>query len=83
MWSILQWAAIGYTGTLTGSRSLHVVGMRTWLRDHWDAMIFRLTLAIIDLAFWATRIKQRECRRSPSPSRRPFRTRNMIYLGAR
>lgn len=24
-------------------------------------MIFRLTLAIIDLAFWATRIKQREC----------------------
>ncbi|GFZ51505.1 hypothetical protein JCM24511_09272 [Saitozyma sp. JCM 24511] len=54
-----KWAAIGYTGTLTGSRSLHVVGMRTWLRDHWDAMIFRLTLAIIDLAFWATRIKQR------------------------
>ncbi|KAL7421425.1 hypothetical protein Q5752_004311 [Cryptotrichosporon argae] len=53
-----KWASIGYTSSLTGARDLRTVGLRTWLRDRLDAVVFRLTVGVVDLAFWATQIKQ-------------------------
>ncbi|KAK6904491.1 Atypical/ABC1/ABC1-B protein kinase [Kwoniella mangroviensis CBS 10435] len=54
-----RWASIGYTNSLTGSRSLNSVGLSTWLKDRLDAFVFRLTLSIVDLVFWFTLQKQR------------------------
>lgn len=31
-----------------------------WLRDRWDAFVFRLTLSLVNLAFWLTTLKQSE-----------------------
>ena len=55
-----KWASIGYTHSLTNSRSLHNIGLTTWLRDRWDAFVFRLTLSLVNLAFWLTTLKQSE-----------------------
>lgn len=55
-----QWAARGYADTLTGSRALNVVGLRVWLRDRFQKVVFQFTLWIIDVAFWWTRLQQRE-----------------------
>ncbi|WVQ94794.1 hypothetical protein IAU59_001877 [Kwoniella sp. CBS 9459] len=54
-----KWASIGYTRSLTGSRSLRTVGVVRWVRDRFDAFLFRFTLSIVDLAFWFTLQKQR------------------------
>ncbi|WVF67199.1 hypothetical protein IAT40_001947 [Kwoniella sp. CBS 6097] len=54
-----KWASIGYTRSLTGSRSLQTVGIWRWTRDRFDAFLFRFTLGIVDLAFWFTLQKQR------------------------
>ncbi|WVQ81633.1 hypothetical protein IAT38_003757 [Cryptococcus sp. DSM 104549] len=54
-----KWASIGYTRSLTGSRSLHTVGIWRWVSDRFDAFLFRFTLSVIDLAFWLTTQKQR------------------------
>ncbi|WWC64250.1 uncharacterized protein I303_106859 [Kwoniella dejecticola CBS 10117] len=54
-----RWASIGYTNSLTGSRSIKSVGMSTWLKDRLDAFVFRVTLGIVDLVFWFTLQKQR------------------------
>ncbi|WWC97778.1 hypothetical protein V866_004665 [Kwoniella sp. B9012] len=54
-----RWASIGYTNSLTGSRSLNSVGLSTWLKDRLDAFVFRFTLSIVDLVFWFTLQKQR------------------------
>lgn len=57
-----KWASIGYTRSLTNSRSLHNVGLTMWLRDRWDAFVFRFTLSIVNIAFWLTTLKQSEHR---------------------
>ncbi|OXB36500.1 aarF domain-containing kinase [Cryptococcus neoformans] len=54
-----KWASIGYTRSLTNSRSLHNVGLTMWLRDRWDAFVFRFTLSIVNIAFWLTTLKQK------------------------
>ncbi|WWC91410.1 uncharacterized protein L201_006355 [Kwoniella dendrophila CBS 6074] len=54
-----RWASIGYTNSLTGSRSLNSVGISRWLKDRLDAFVFRFTLSIVDIAFWFTLQKQR------------------------
>lgn len=52
-----KWAAIGYTNSLTGSRTLDAVGLRIWLKDRWQGAVFRFTLWLIDMAHWFTQIK--------------------------
>ncbi|KAL0247555.1 hypothetical protein I308_103625 [Cryptococcus tetragattii IND107] len=54
-----KWASIGYTHSLTNSRSLHNIGLTMWLRDRWDAFVFGLTLSLVNLAFWLTTLKQK------------------------
>jgi len=56
----LQWAARGYADSLTGSRALNVVGLQTWLKDRFQKLVFQFTLFLIDVAFWWTRLQQRE-----------------------
>lgn len=55
----MQWASKGYTRSITTSRSLMDVGLSTWLRDRLNILIFSLTLGIVDMSFWAARIRQR------------------------
>ncbi|KAK8843490.1 hypothetical protein IAR55_007150 [Kwoniella newhampshirensis] len=54
-----RWASIGYTRSVTGSRSLRTVGTWTWLKDRYQAVLFRFTLSIVDIAFWFTTQTQR------------------------
>ncbi|ODN75109.1 hypothetical protein L202_06324 [Cryptococcus amylolentus CBS 6039] len=54
-----KWASIGYTRSLTGSRSLHIVGWWVWMRERVEDVIFRVTVGFFDLAFWANALKQR------------------------
>ncbi|ODN88455.1 Atypical/ABC1/ABC1-B protein kinase [Cryptococcus wingfieldii CBS 7118] len=54
-----KWASIGYTRSLTGSRSLHNVGWWVWMRERVEDVIFRVTVGFFDLAFWANALKQR------------------------
>ncbi|WRT68836.1 uncharacterized protein IL334_005817 [Kwoniella shivajii] len=54
-----RWASIGYTRSLTGSRSLNSVGLSRWIKDRFDAFLFRFTLGVVDIAFWFTLQKQR------------------------
>ncbi|WVQ76577.1 hypothetical protein IAR50_006249 [Cryptococcus sp. DSM 104548] len=54
-----KWASIGYTRSLTGSRSLHHVGWWVWMRERVEDVIFRVTVGFFDLAFWANALKQR------------------------
>ncbi|WVN91171.1 uncharacterized protein L203_106426 [Cryptococcus depauperatus CBS 7841] len=53
-----KWASIGYARSLSHSRGFYRLGIRTWLRDRWDAFVFRFTLSIINFAFWLTSVKQ-------------------------
>jgi aarF domain-containing kinase len=55
-----QWAARGYADSLTGSRALSAVGLRVWLKDRVQKLIFQFTLWFIDVAFWWTKLQQRE-----------------------
>ncbi|GMK56670.1 hypothetical protein CspeluHIS016_0305100 [Cutaneotrichosporon spelunceum] len=53
-----RWAARGYA-EFAGSRSLADIGPTRWLRDRFDALVFRLTLWAIDWAFWWTSVRKR------------------------
>ncbi|ORY29120.1 putative mitochondrion protein [Naematelia encephala] len=53
-----KWAAKGYASSITSPRTIHRVGMSRWLRDRLDNFIFNVTLAVIDVAFLFTRLKQ-------------------------
>lgn len=55
-----QWASIGYSRSITDPRTLSRIGLRPWLRDRLNTVIFRLTLGFVDLAFWLQQLKQRE-----------------------
>jgi aarF domain-containing kinase len=56
----LQWASIGYNNSITDPRTISRIGYSAWLRDRFDTVVFRITLGVIDLAFWATQIRQCE-----------------------
>lgn len=58
--TLSKWASIGYARSITDPRTLSRVGVRAWLKDRVDVVVFRLTLGVIDLAFWWTLLKQRE-----------------------
>lgn len=55
-----QWAARGYS-SFVGSRTLAEVGLRSWLHDRWQRVVFSVTLWAVDVMFWITSLKQREC----------------------
>jgi len=55
-----QWASIGYNSSITDPRTISSVGLSTWLRDRLNTVIFRLTLGVIDFAFWAQQARQCE-----------------------
>jgi len=57
-----QWASIGYNRSITSPRTLANVGFSSWMRDRFNTVIFRVTLGVIDFAFWFSQIKQCECR---------------------
>lgn len=46
-----EWAARGWANSLTGSRTLRAVGIRTWLHDRWEMVLFRVTVWAIDALF--------------------------------
>ncbi|TXT13586.1 hypothetical protein VHUM_00953 [Vanrija humicola] len=58
----LQWAARGWSNSLTGSRTLHAVGLKTWLHDRWEMVLFRITVWAIDALFRWTNFRNSECR---------------------
>jgi aarF domain-containing kinase len=59
------WAAKGYA-EFAGSRALRDIGLRRWLRDRYDSALFRLTLWVIEWAFWWTSLKARFSRSTGS-----------------
>jgi len=54
MWTKLtiQWAAIGYSRSITSPRTLREVGLRAYTRDKLNSVLFRVTLGFVDLAFY-------------------------------
>jgi len=59
-----QWASIGYNRSITSPRTLANVGLSSWLRDRFNTVIFRVTMSVIDLAFWFSQVRQCECTRA-------------------
>ena len=53
----LQWAAKGLREL--PSHQLRKAGLRPWLKDQFQSALFRMTLGLVDIAFWFTWLKQR------------------------